>query len=44
MIQEWQTKTKDVYVYFNNTIGDAIADLEILRALVSQRLTADFHK
>jgi uncharacterized protein YecE (DUF72 family) len=33
MIQEWKTKNKEVYVYFNNTIGDAITDLEILRAL-----------
>lgn len=32
MIKEWQTANKDVYVYFNNTIGDAIKDLEILRA------------
>jgi uncharacterized protein YecE (DUF72 family) len=35
MIQEWQIKNKEVYVYFNNTIGDAIKDLEILRAQVT---------
>jgi uncharacterized protein YecE (DUF72 family) len=33
MIQAWQAAGKEVYVYFNNTIGDAIKDLEILRAL-----------
>ena len=34
MIKKWQKTHKEVYVYFNNTIGDAIRDLETLRALV----------
>jgi uncharacterized protein YecE (DUF72 family) len=41
MIQGWQGEDKEVYVYFNNTIGDAITDLEILRVLT---LKADAHK
>jgi len=41
MIEEWQGEDKEVYVYFNNTIGDAITDLEILRVLT---LKADAHK
>ncbi|HTI89790.1 MAG TPA: DUF72 domain-containing protein [Puia sp.] len=35
MIQKWQRAGKEVYVYFNNTIGDAITDLEILRELTT---------
>ena len=30
----WLTAGKEVYVYFNNTIGDALADLTRLRALI----------
>jgi uncharacterized protein YecE (DUF72 family) len=33
-IQRWLAVKKSVYVYFNNTIGDALIDLERLRALV----------
>ncbi len=33
MIKTWQAQNKEVYVYFNNTIGDAIKDLETLRTL-----------
>ena len=33
MIKQWQAAGKEVYVYFNNTIGDAIKDLEILRQM-----------
>jgi uncharacterized protein YecE (DUF72 family) len=33
MVQQWQAAGKDVYVYFNNTIGDAIKDLAILRQM-----------
>jgi uncharacterized protein YecE (DUF72 family) len=30
----WLSEQKDVYVYFNNTIGDALADLSRLQALL----------
>lgn len=33
MVQQWQAAGKDVYAYFNNTIGDAIKDLTILRQM-----------
>jgi uncharacterized protein YecE (DUF72 family) len=33
-IREWLQQGKDVYTYFNNTIGDAVANLETLNALV----------
>jgi uncharacterized protein YecE (DUF72 family) len=33
-IRRWLTVKKSVYVYFNNTIGDALIDLERLRTLV----------
>lgn len=35
-IREWQIEGKDVYVYFNNTIGDAIANLNTLRAFLEK--------
>lgn len=35
MIQGWLQQGKDVYTYFNNTIGDAVLNLESLNALVS---------
>jgi uncharacterized protein YecE (DUF72 family) len=35
MVRKWQEKRKEVYVYFNNTIGDAIIDLNILRTLTT---------
>ena len=35
LIQQWQKEEKEVFVYFNNTIGDAIKDLETLRTFVS---------
>jgi uncharacterized protein YecE (DUF72 family) len=31
----WLSADKEVYVYFNNTIGDALADLTRLRTLIS---------
>jgi uncharacterized protein YecE (DUF72 family) len=34
-IRGWLRKGKDVYTYFNNTIGDAVANLETLNDLVS---------
>jgi uncharacterized protein YecE (DUF72 family) len=34
-IKNWLRQGKDVYVYFNNTIGDAVANLETLNTLVS---------
>jgi uncharacterized protein YecE (DUF72 family) len=34
-IRAWLQQGKDVYAYFNNTIGDAVANLETLNALVS---------
>jgi uncharacterized protein YecE (DUF72 family) len=33
-IAGWLSEQKDVYVYFNNTIGDALADLSRLQALL----------
>lgn len=36
-IRGWQDAGKEVWVYFNNTIGDALANLETLRALVGQQ-------
>ena len=39
-IRGWQDTGKEVYVYFNNTIGDALANLETLRALVGQQQQA----
>lgn len=33
-IRSWLNEGKDVYTYFNNTIGDAVANLETLNALV----------
>ncbi len=35
-IQSWQRQGKDVYVYFNNTIGDAAVNLSKLQALVGK--------
>ena len=34
-IKNWLRQGKDVYAYFNNTIGDAVANLETLNTLVS---------
>jgi len=34
-IKTWLGQGKDVYTYFNNTIGDAVANLETLLSLVS---------
>ncbi|MBN9384408.1 MAG: DUF72 domain-containing protein [Chitinophagaceae bacterium] len=34
-IRNWLHQGKDVYAYFNNTIGDAVANLETLNILVS---------
>jgi uncharacterized protein YecE (DUF72 family) len=33
-ISAWLSEEKAVYVYFNNTIGDALADLARLQALL----------
>jgi uncharacterized protein YecE (DUF72 family) len=35
-IRNWLDQGKDAYVYFNNTIGDAVANLQTLKALVEQ--------
>jgi uncharacterized protein YecE (DUF72 family) len=35
-IREWQEEGKAVYVYFNNTMGDAVQNLITLNALVQQ--------
>ncbi len=35
-IRGWLHQGKDVYAYFNNTIGDAIANLQTLKSLVEQ--------
>ena len=34
-IRDWLQQGKDVYTYFNNTIGEAVANLETLNNLVS---------
>jgi uncharacterized protein YecE (DUF72 family) len=34
-IKTWLSQGKDVYAYFNNTIGDAVTNLETLNTLVS---------
>lgn len=34
-VKEWEQENKDVYVYFNNTIGDAIPNLMTLNALLT---------
>ncbi|MGN7722086.1 DUF72 domain-containing protein [Chitinophaga sp. 22620] len=33
--RQWMAEGKDVYVYFNNTIGDAISDLVTLNSMVA---------
>jgi uncharacterized protein YecE (DUF72 family) len=35
-IRTWLDQGKDVYAYFNNTIGDAVANLQTLQTLVEQ--------
>ena len=35
-IQHWLNEGKDVYVYFNNTIGDAFQNALYLKGLVEQ--------
>jgi uncharacterized protein YecE (DUF72 family) len=35
-IAGWLSEEKNVYVYFNNTIGDALADLSQLQALLTR--------
>lgn len=35
-IQEWQQEVKTVYVYFNNTAGDALQNLETLKRYVNE--------
>lgn len=37
-IAAWLTEGKAVYAYFNNTMGDALGNLETLKVLVAQRL------
>ena len=34
-IRKWTEQRKDVYVYFNNTLGDALANLKRLRAIIA---------
>ncbi|MBO9151627.1 DUF72 domain-containing protein [Chitinophaga sp. GCM10012297] len=38
LIQQWLRENKDVYVYFNNTIGDAITNLATLNRMVAEVL------
>jgi len=33
-IKEWQEEGKTVYVYFNNTMGDAVRNLETLNRII----------
>lgn len=35
-IQEWREEGKRVYVYFNNTMGDAVQNLQTLNSIVQQ--------
>jgi uncharacterized protein YecE (DUF72 family) len=34
-VKEWLTMGNEVYVYFNNTIGDALTDLTRLKAFIN---------
>ncbi|MBV7530348.1 DUF72 domain-containing protein [Chitinophaga sp. sic0106] len=36
-VRDWLHAGKDVYAYFNNTIGDAINDLQVLETYVRER-------
>lgn len=36
LVRQWLYEKKDVYVYFNNTIGDAIANLATLNRMVAE--------
>jgi uncharacterized protein YecE (DUF72 family) len=38
-IREWREEGKTVYVYFNNTMGDAVHNLETLNQIVRQGFT-----
>jgi uncharacterized protein YecE (DUF72 family) len=35
-IKGWLEERREVYVYFNNTIGDALLDAHALRGMVGQ--------
>lgn len=37
-IRQWTDQKKDVYVYFNNTIGDALGNLKRLQAIIASDL------
>jgi uncharacterized protein YecE (DUF72 family) len=39
-IHEWMQEGKDVYLYFNNTIGDAFGNAVLLKKLVDQTYSA----
>lgn len=39
-IQQWLEEDKAVYVYFNNTMGEALNNLELLRGLVQENLNS----
>lgn len=43
-ITNWRMAGKDVYVYFNNTIGDALKNVMALNQLVSIKIPADSKK
>ncbi|RYZ54343.1 MAG: DUF72 domain-containing protein, partial [Chitinophagaceae bacterium] len=38
-VAAWVKEGREVYVYFNNTIGDALGNLETLNAMVAEQLT-----
>lgn len=37
-VADWVKEGREVYVYFNNTMGDALGNLETLNALVAEQL------
>jgi uncharacterized protein YecE (DUF72 family) len=37
-IRQWMNKNMDVYVYFNNTLGDALGNLKMLRQMIASSL------
>lgn len=37
-IREWQQEGKTVYVYFNNTAGSALANLQLLKDYLADRM------
>jgi len=36
-INEWKKEGKNVYIYFNNTMGDAVKNLQTLNIFLNER-------